>query len=95
MSSVKFLWAILLVFIVGLQSRLWIGEGSYVQLWQLQQKNHAQAEVNDQLVARNAALNAEVLDLKNGYAAIEEHARADLGMIKNGESFYLIVDSAR
>jgi cell division protein FtsB len=89
----KWLWAVLLVLIVGLQYRLWVGEGSYSQVWQLQQKEQAQREINARLAERNGRLNAEILDLKNGYQAIEEHARTDLGMIRRDETFYLVVDT--
>ncbi len=52
----------------------------------------SQQEQNNQFRQRNAALSAEVKDLKSGQDAIEEHARNDLGMVKKGESFYQVLD---
>jgi cell division protein FtsB len=89
----KVLWSILVVVILGLQYRLWFGSGSYAEVWQLQEKVSQQHAANDVLIERNEQLNAEVLDLKNGYDAIEERARFSLGMIGRDESFYMVVTS--
>ena len=80
--------------ILGLQYRLWIGEGSFSQAWQLKNKVELQIKNNDIVEQRNERLNAEVLDLKNGYDAIEEQARFNLGMIGQDETFYIVVTSA-
>tara|TARA_R110002049_G_scaffold279817_1_gene458905 strand:+ start:271 stop:528 length:258 start_codon:yes stop_codon:yes gene_type:complete len=84
----------MLLVIIGLQYRLWIGSGSYSEVWMLQDKVEQQIAKNKLLESRNNRLNEEVLDLKNGYAAIEERARFNLGMIKENESFYMIVTSS-
>ena len=86
----KKLIALLVVLLVILQ--LWIGDGGLLDLWELHQEVEALKQENERLQERNAALNAEVLDLKQGLDAIEEHAREDLGMVKEGETFYQIVE---
>jgi len=88
----KALVAGLIVLLVFLQYRLWLGEGSLNEIWQLHQAIDAQARENAVLKERNAALDAEVKDLKHGLDAIEERARAELGMIKKDETFYRIVE---
>lgn len=82
----------LLVVLTGLQYRLWVGLGSWAQISALKRDIAAQQLHNDRLVARNRMLEGEVRSLKSGLEAIEEHARVDLGMIKRGETFYLVVD---
>ena len=52
----------------------------------------AQHNVNEDLTERNRLLEIEVLDLKNGLEAVEERARSELGMIKDGEVFYLLIE---
>lgn len=89
----KLVWSLMLLVIVGLQYRLWIGNGSYSEVWMMQEKVEQQIAKNKLLETRNNRLNEEVLDLKNGYAAIEERARFNMGMIKEDESFYMIVTS--
>ena len=75
----------------GLQYRLWIGDGGVFDTRRLQQVVDQQAESNTQLQLRNSVLEAEVADLHNSGAAIEAHARSELGMIRKGETFYLVV----
>ncbi|MEZ5523796.1 MAG: cell division protein FtsB [Pseudomonadales bacterium] len=87
----KWLWVLLVVFILGLQYRLWVGENSLAELWGVKQKMQEQTRINEQLKARNEALMAEVADLKQGLEAIEERARTELGMIKGEETFYQLV----
>ena len=82
----------LLVVLCGLQYRLWIGPGSWAQIAALNRDIAQQSQRNDHLVARNRMLEGEVRSLKSGLDAIEEHARVDLGMIKRGETFYLVVE---
>lgn len=78
--------------ILGLQSRLWFGEGSLAEVWQLRQDVAKKKQENAALLARNQRLAAEVSDLKQGTEALEGRARSQLGMIKEGETFYLILD---
>jgi len=88
----KLLIAILVFFFLILQYRLWIGEGSLPEVWQLETKLEQQRLENSALRARNEILEAEVQDLKQGLDALEERARNDLGMIKEGEVFYQVID---
>lgn len=84
---------LLLVLLLGyLQYRLWFGDGNLVEVFQLRDEVEAQREENSRLQERNAVLDAEVRDLQQGHDAIEEHAREDLGMVKDGETFYQIVE---
>jgi len=88
---VKILVAFLLVLLLLLQYRLWFGAGSIQEVSRLR---NAAAEGHAELIRlnnRNKALAAEVADLKSGLDAIEERARADLGMISEGETFYQFV----
>jgi cell division protein FtsB len=75
-----------------LQYDLWVGESSLPDLWQLQQSIEQQRQQNQALKERNASLEAEVKDLKQGLDAIEERARSELGMVKKGEVFIQVVD---
>jgi len=88
----RLLLAILIILILALQYRLWVGEGSFAEVSALREQVESQTIENQKLKERNAALEAEVQDLKTGYAAIEERARSELGMIRNDEMFYQIVD---
>lgn len=82
----------LIVVLLLLQHRLWFGDGSLVKVWRLQQALEEQRGEIEQLKARNRALKAEVIDLRQGLEAVEERARTDLGMIKEGETFYQVVE---
>lgn len=88
----KTLAAVLLVILLILQFRLWVGEGSVAELRQLQSRVQAQQLENEQLRERNTALEIEVLNLKEGLEAVEERARNDLGMIRDDETFYLVIE---
>jgi len=87
-------WVILLlvVLLLALQYRIWVGEGSFAEVWDLYQQVELQREENQRLRERNQALEAEVKDLKQGLGAIEERAREELGMIKEDETFYQIIE---
>ena len=82
----------LLLLLVILQVTLWFGGGGLLEVWDQHQEVEAQRDENARLRERNEALNAEVLDLKQGLDAVEEHAREDLGMVKEGEVFYQVVE---
>jgi cell division protein FtsB len=77
-----------------IQYPLWLGKGSWLRVWEVDQQIRSQRDVNAKLRARNAALDAEVRDLKQGFEAIEERARSELGMIKQDEIFFQVLDSA-
>jgi cell division protein FtsB len=82
----------LIILLVYLQYRLWLGDGGLLELWNVHQEVEAQRDENARLRERNEALDAQVLDLKQGLDAIEERAREDMGMVKQGETFYQIVE---
>ena len=88
----RLLALILLAVLILLQVKLWAGAGGWSEVGVLEQTVAVQTEENAELEQRNAALAAEVDDLKRGQAAVEERARAELGMIKPGEVFYRVVD---
>ena len=78
---------VLAVLILLLQYPLWSGKGGWYRVWDMDRRLGSQREVNQKLEQRNAALDAEVRDLKSGYDAIEERARFELGLVKDGEVF--------
>jgi cell division protein FtsB len=80
--------------IVLLQYPLWLGKGGWLRVWDLDRQVSEQKEGNDRLRQRNDALDAEVRDLKQGFEAIEERARYELGMIRQDEIFFQVVPSA-
>jgi cell division protein FtsB len=82
----------LLLLLVILQITLWFGSGGLLELWDQHREVEARRAENAVLRERNETLNAEVLDLKQGLDAVEEHAREDLGMVKEDEVFYQVVD---
>ena len=84
---------LLLVISLGLvQVRLWSADDGLREVWRLEDLIAERTLENRELAERNAALEGEVQDLKQGLAAAEERARADLGMIAEGETFYQITD---
>lgn len=91
----RILITILLLLFIVLQYRLWVGKGSLAEVNNLQQEIDLLEKDLVLLRERNRALQAEVDDLRSGYSAIEERARSELGMIKQGEIFYQVVDAPR
>jgi len=83
---------VLIVLIVLLQYPLWLGKGSWLKVWDLNRQLAEQKLANQALAARNAQLAAEVDDLKTGYGAIEARARYELGMIKQDEVFFQVME---
>lgn len=83
--------AVLLVVLAWMQYRLWVGAGSLADVHNLKQEIARQGVELEQLRARNRALMAEVQDLKQGVDALEERARAELGMVKEGETFFQLI----
>lgn len=88
----RWLLLILLLMFAGLQYRLWFGEANLRQVWQLEDQIEQQRVENARLVERNTRLEAEVQDLKKGLAALEERARSELGMIREGETFFQLIE---
>jgi cell division protein FtsB len=89
---VKTIFYVLTGILVGLQYPLWLGDGGLLSLWKLKHEVAEQRRENRQLKERNEALAAEVRDLKEGYEALEERARAELGMVRKGETFYQMIE---
>ena len=87
----KLLIVVLIVLLIGLQYKLWFGDGSLSEVVQLSKELGLQKEKLRLLEDRNKILEAQVLDLQNGLDAIEEKARNDLGMIKQGETFIQLI----
>jgi len=84
----KILAGILSALILLIQYPLWLGKGGWLRAWHMEQEVAIQKDKNHQLEARNAALEAEVRDLKTGTEAIEERARYELGLIRGDEVFF-------
>ena len=82
----------LLILLVGLQYRLWIAQGSLAERHRLQGQIEEQIRINSELQERNTALEREVLDLQSGNKGLEQRAREQLGLIRQGETFYRFVD---
>jgi cell division protein FtsB len=80
--------------IVLIQYPLWLGKGSWFRVWEVDQQIRAQRATNRQLQARNTALEAEVRDLKVGLEAVEERARSELGMIRQDEIFFQVLEAS-
>ncbi|MGA8709006.1 MAG: cell division protein FtsB [Steroidobacteraceae bacterium] len=87
----KWLAISLLIALLLLQYRLWMSGDGVHEVWRLGAAVSAQQSENARLAERNRQLAAEVRDLKQGYAALEERARTDLGMVAGNETFYQVV----
>lgn len=83
---------ILIIALVVLQHKLWLGDGNLIQWVGLQEKLAEHEQENNKLIARNKALEADIKELKSGEQALEEQARHELGMIKENEVYYQFVD---
>jgi cell division protein FtsB len=82
---------ILFILLVLLQFKLWLGEGGFREVARLETRVANQQQQNDDLLQRNAELQAEVEDLRERLDAVEERARSELGLIKPAEQFYQVV----
>jgi len=85
-------YIVLIIALVVLQHKLWLGDGNIIQWVNLQQKLREHQEENDRLATRNKALEADIQELKNGDQALEEQARYELGMVKEDEVYYQFVE---
>jgi cell division protein FtsB len=95
MTPGRWLIAGLVLIVLFLQGRLWVGEGSLAQVSGLQvrvERENAENSVKEQ---RNRVLRAEIVELKSGLESIEEKARSEFGLIKEGETFFLLVDESK
>ena len=90
----KFITIIMVLLLLLFQYRLWTGNSSLIEVRLLRDEIEKVESENERLKERNLSLTAEVFNLKQGHEAIEEIARSEMGMIKDGETFYQIIDSA-
>lgn len=86
------IFIILIIALVVLQHKLWLGDGNIIQWIKLEKKLEDHRSENNKLAARNRALEADIKELKSGDQALEEQARYELGMIKQNEVYYQFVD---
>tara|TARA_Y100000814_G_scaffold224460_1_gene168410 strand:- start:239 stop:511 length:273 start_codon:yes stop_codon:yes gene_type:complete len=89
---IRFFIIILIVFFLIIQFDIWFKDDGFYRVKELEQMIGSQVEENERLKLRNEQLEREIEELKSGTESIEEKARTDLGMIKEGEEFYLIVE---
>ena len=89
----RYVFAVLVVMLVALQYRLWFAEGGMRDASRLRDSLARQQEEIVRLKERNQILQAEVIDLKSGLQAVEESARSELGMIKEGETFFRVIET--
>jgi len=92
MPMQRILTYVFLALVVALQYPLWLGKGGWLRVWDLDRQVTGQKKINDDLKRRNAGMEAEVRDLKNGVGAIEERARYELGMVKEDEFFFQVLE---
>lgn len=85
---------LILFVLLLLQYPLWLGHGGWLRVWDLHRQVDAQQQINAQTQTRNALLDAEVRDLKQGTEAVEERARSELGMIRSDEVYFQILDES-
>jgi cell division protein FtsB len=91
-KSPYWLFVVLILVLSGLQYRLWVGDGSLAQVAELEKQIAEQKGENERLLERNRILEAEVSELKKGTETVEERARHELGMVKEGETLYQITE---
>ena len=87
------LTVVLVVLIALLQYPLWLGKGGWLRVWQYSQQIEAHEKRNEYYKQRNETLRAEVRDLKQGQSAVEERARSELGLVKQDEVFYQVIQN--
>ena len=92
MRNAYWLFVVLILLLAGLQYRLWVGDGSLAQVTELSQQIDNQQGENERLLERNRILEAEVMELKKGMETVEERARHELGMVKEGETLYQLAE---
>jgi cell division protein FtsB len=83
---------VLVILLLALQGKAWFGDSGHVAAAELRRQADVQRARAEELAQRNRLLTAEVLALKDGYAVVEARARRDLGMVRHGETFYLLTD---
>ncbi|MBK7170085.1 MAG: septum formation initiator family protein [Gammaproteobacteria bacterium] len=91
MISWKWIALSLAVLLTVLQASLWIGQGSIAEVVALERQLGSMSATNEELRARNERLEVEVAEFRNGLDSVEEMAREELGMVRQGETFYVVV----
>ncbi|MBA3537402.1 MAG: septum formation initiator family protein [Tatlockia sp.] len=86
------IFIILILALIGLQYKLWLGDGGSNQWVTLEDKLALQESENSKLMSRNLAIDADILELKSGDQALEEQARYELGMVRKDEIYYQFID---
>ena len=86
----KLITILLVLLLLIMQVNIWLTKDGYSRILEIKELIQDQQEENNEMASRNSQLNEEIKDLKDGISAIEEKARVDIGMIKEGEEFYLI-----
>jgi cell division protein FtsB len=85
----------MLLLLIAIQYPLWLGKGGWLKVYEMEKQLELQQAKNSLLSLRNAKLTGDVKDLKDGTRAIEERARVEHGMIKEGELFIQILPSEK
>jgi cell division protein FtsB len=88
----KFIALLLVLLLVMMQVNIWLTKDGYSRVAEIKELIQDQQKENNEMVSKNSQLREEIKDLKDGYSAIEEKAREDIGMIKEGEEFYLLTE---
>ena len=88
----KFIALLLVLFLVMMQVNIWLTKDGYSRVAEIKELIQDQQKENNAMVSRNSQLKEEIKDLKDGYSTIEEKAREDIGMVKEGEEFYLLTE---
>jgi cell division protein FtsB len=88
----RWLLFVLLIILALLQYRLWFASGSLAEQQRLEKQVLEQSKINRELRARNSSLEREVLELQSGLGGVEQRAREELGLTREGEVFYRFVD---
>ena len=88
----KFITLLFVLLLLIMQVNIWLTKEGYSRIVEIKGLMQDQQQENDEMSSRNSQLKEEIKDLKDGYAAIEEKARENIGMIKEGEEFYLITE---
>ena len=88
----KIIALVLLLLLIWLQYKIWLQDGGIPEVIQLQEEVEEVKTEVEKLQERNSSLDAEVKDLKKGLDAIEERARSEMGMIKEGEVYYQVIE---
>ncbi len=87
----RFLITVHIIIFLLLLVSLWVGHGSYPEIWKLEQDIARQKEMNHLQSEKNHQIQAELNDAREGHEAVEERARSELGMIKKGETFFEVI----